>query len=108
MQHRLNTLLKLEEEREKSKTRLDQHQDLVKHWFEKSSVNSKYFQVGDLVLKWDKANETKGKHTKFQHLWLGPYKICEKIGSRTSKLKTLEGEVEELLFNGQILKKYFL
>jgi hypothetical protein len=52
-------------------------------------------------------NETKGKHTKFQQLWLGPYQIHEKIGSGTFKLKTLEGEVEELPVNGQILKKYF-
>jgi len=59
------------------------------------------------VLKWDKSNETKGKHTKFQQLCLGPYQVHEKIGSGTFKLKTLEGEVEKLPINGQILKNIF-
>jgi hypothetical protein len=49
----------------------------------------------------------KGNHTKFQKLWLGPYQICEKIGSRTFRLKTLEGDMEELPVNGKILKIYF-
>jgi hypothetical protein len=71
-------------------------------------VGNKYFQEGDLVLKWDKANEMKGKHTKFQKLWLGPYQIHEKIGSGTFRLKTLEGDMEELHVNGQILKNILL
>jgi hypothetical protein len=45
----------------------------VKCWFDKGLVNNKYFQVGDLFVKWEKGNEPKGKHTKFQHLWLGPF-----------------------------------
>jgi hypothetical protein len=49
----------------------------------------------------------KGKHTNFQQLWLGPYHIYENIGSITFILKTLEGEIEELHDNGQIIKKYF-
>jgi hypothetical protein len=107
MQQRLNMLLKLEEEREKSKKKLVQHQELIKRWFDKTSVGNKYFQEGDLVLKWDKANEMKGKHTKFHKLWLGPYQIHEKIGSGTFRLKTLEGDMEELPVNGQMLKIYF-
>jgi hypothetical protein len=62
--------------------------------------------VGDLVLKWDKSNKDKGKHSKFQQLWIGPYLIHETIGYGTFKLlKNLEGEVEELPINGQVLKK---
>jgi hypothetical protein len=83
MQQRLNMLLKLEEDREKSKKNLMQHQEVIKRWFDKSSVGNKYFQEGDLVLKWDKENEIKGKHTKFQKLWLGPFQIHKKIGPRT-------------------------
>jgi hypothetical protein len=67
----------------------------------------KDFQIGDLVLKWDKAHEEKGKHTKFQHLWLGPFQIAKKLGPSTYILQSLNGEVENLLVNGQILKKYF-
>jgi hypothetical protein len=40
-------------------------------------------------------------------MWLGPYQIHEKIGSGTFKIKTLEGEMEELLVNDQMLKTYF-
>jgi hypothetical protein len=56
---KLNMLLKLEEEREKSKMNLIQHQEVIKKWFDKSSVGNKYFQEGDLVLKWDKENDLK-------------------------------------------------
>jgi hypothetical protein len=80
MQQRLNMLLNLEEDKEKYKKKLMQHQELIKIWFDKASIGSKYFQEGDLVLKWDKVNEMKGKHTKFQKLWLGPYQIHENIG----------------------------
>jgi hypothetical protein len=79
----------------------------VKCWFDKGLVSNKYFQVGDLFVKWEKGNEPKGKHTKFQHLWLGPFQIEERVGSRTFKLGTLEGEIEELCINAQIPKKYF-
>jgi hypothetical protein len=107
MQQRLNMLLKLEEEREKSKKNLMQHQELVKIWFDRNSLGNKDFQEGDLVIKWDKANEMKGKHTKFQKLWLGPYQIYENIELGTFKLKSLEGDLEELPINGKFLKIYF-
>ena len=48
--------------------------------------------MGDLVLKWDKAHEEKGKHTKFQRMWLGPFQIIEVIGPSTFVLKDLAGE----------------
>ena len=35
------------------------------------------FDVGDLVLKWDNPHAEKGKHTKFQHLWIGTYLVTE-------------------------------
>ena len=65
MQHKIDALLKLEEENEKAKRKLFEHQVVVKRWFVKQVVGSKDFQVGDLVIKWDKVNETKGKDTKF-------------------------------------------
>ena len=34
------------------------------------------FKENDLVLKWDARNEDKGKHGKFDHHWLGPFKIA--------------------------------
>ena len=63
--------------------------------------------MGDLVLKWDKAHEEKGKHTKFQRMWLGPFQIIEVIGLSTFMLHDLTGKRDSLPVNGQILKKYF-
>ena len=63
--------------------------------------------MGDLVLKWDKAHEEKGKHSKFQRMWLGPFQIVGVIGLSTFMLQDLTGKRGSLLVNGQILKKYF-
>eukprot|EP00253_Pinus_taeda_P036378 PITA_36378 len=83
LQLRHDQILKLEEEREKAKIIHAKHQQIIKSSFDSLSSGSKQFQVGDLVLKWDKAHEDKGKHTKFQKMWLGPFQICEKIGHST-------------------------
>ena len=58
-------------------------------WFDKHVAGDKQFQVGDLVLKWDKASKAKGKHSKFQNLWLGPYEIAVKISDLTYRLQSL-------------------
>ena len=63
--------------------------------------------MGDLVLKWDKAHEEKGKHTKFQKMWLSPFQIVEVIGPSTFVLQDLAGRKDSLPVNGQILKIYF-
>ena len=91
MEKRINTLIKLEEERDRSKQHFIKHQQIVKSWFDQSSSSNREFQVGGLVLKWDKVHEEKGDHTKFQKLWLGPFVISEKIGPSTFCLQTLEG-----------------
>ena len=36
-------------------------------------VKEEKFLIDDLVLKWDAPHEEKGKHWKFDHLWVGPY-----------------------------------
>ena len=79
----------------------------MKSWFDQSFSSNQEFQVGDLVLKWDKVHEEKIDHTKFQKLWLGPFVIAEKIGPSTFRLQTLEGQSETFPVNGLILKKYF-
>eukprot|EP00253_Pinus_taeda_P031222 PITA_31222 len=73
IQFRHDQILKLEEEREKAKVIHAKHQQITKSSFDSVSFGSKQFQVSDLVLKWDKAHEDKGKHTKFQKMWLGPF-----------------------------------
>eukprot|EP00253_Pinus_taeda_P035144 PITA_35144 len=106
IQLRYDQILKLEEERDKAKETHAKHQQIIKASFDSASPGSKQFQVGDLVLKWDKAHEDKVKHTKFQKLWLGPFQICEKIGHSTFLLQDLTGVRESLPVNGLILKKF--
>ena len=73
LQIRINTLLKLEESRSNSKERFKKQQEIVNRWFDKHKAKKKEFEVGDLVLKWDHPHDEKGKHTKFQQLWIGPF-----------------------------------
>ena len=72
-----------EEKREKDKYKFTVEHQIVKIWFDKHKAKEKNFEVGDLVLKWDRANEPKGKHSKFQNLWLEPFQVSEKIGADT-------------------------
>eukprot|EP00253_Pinus_taeda_P005698 PITA_05698 len=107
LQLRHDQILKLEEEREKAKIIHVKHQQIIKSSFDSISSRSKQFQVGDLVLKWDKSHEDKGKHTKFQKMWLGPFQICEKIGHSTFMLQYLSGLRDSLPINGLVLQKFF-
>jgi hypothetical protein len=97
----------LEEEREKEKLKFIDHQHIVKIWFDKHKAKENNFEVGDLVLKWDRENEPKGKHSKFQNLWLRPFQVSKQIGADMYQLKNLRGELDSLLVNDQALKQYF-
>jgi hypothetical protein len=66
IQQRIDTLLMLEEEREKEKSKFIAHQQIVKRWFDKHKAKEKNFEVGDLVLKWDRENESKGNIQSFR------------------------------------------
>ena len=70
LQARMDTLLKLEEQRQKGKDNFNQHQGIIKRWFDKRKSGTRNFDVGDLVLKWDDPRGEKGIHSKFQHLWI--------------------------------------
>lgn len=83
-----------------------QHQVVVKCWFDKRAT-CKAFKIFDLILMWDKAKEKPDSHTKFQRLWIGPYKIAKILGENTFRLGTLDGEFLPFLVNGQFLKHYF-
>jgi hypothetical protein len=107
LESQINVLLKLEEVRVQAKKKLDQHQQIVKIWFDSNSSSDRNFKVGDLVLKWDKPHKGKGEHTKFQNLWLGPFVIAEKLGPSSFHLHNLEGYLDAFLVNGQALKMYF-
>jgi hypothetical protein len=42
--------------------------------------------LGDLVLKWDAPKKDKGKHGKFEALWIGPFKIFEVFSMLSHKV----------------------
>ena len=104
---RIHNLLKAEESRAKAREHFKQQQEVVKRWFDKHKAGTKEFEVRDLVLKWDHPHDEKGKHTKFQQLWVGPFQFASKIGPLTYKLQDLQGWEENLLVNGLVLKPYF-
>jgi hypothetical protein len=81
----------IDPERNQEKKKIDHHQQIVKGWFDSNSSLDRNFDVGYLVLKWDKSHEGKGEHTKFQNLWLGPFVISEKLGPNSFRLHNLEG-----------------
>ena len=72
--------MKEEESRSRVKERFKHQQEVVKRWFDKHKAGKREFEVGDLVIKWDHPHDEKGKHTKFQQLWVGPFQIAAKLG----------------------------
>ena len=107
MQIQIYNLLKSEDSIFKARERFKHQQEMVKHWFEKHKAGNKEFGVGDLVLKWYNPHDEKGKHAKFQQLWVGPFQIVAKIGPSTYKLRDLQGWEENLPVNGLVLNPCF-
>jgi hypothetical protein len=67
------------------------------------------FEPGDWVLKWDRKNEDKGKHGKFDNLLLGLFKIVAYHGSNTYFLQESNGEFTgEGPLNDRFLKYYIV
>jgi hypothetical protein len=108
MVRRIHQLVEVQQTREQLLDKAQSHQQKIKQAFDKK-VNKEYFQLGDLVLKWDAPKQDKGKHGKFEALWIGPFKISEVFQNNTYKLQNLEdSEVFGGPVNGHFLKKYFL
>jgi hypothetical protein len=102
---RINALLSLEEQRKHALENLKKRQQTVKKYFDKKA-KSAIFKVDDKVLLWDAAHAEKGKHSKFQKLWLGPYKITSVIGNNSYFLKDMEERLFSFTTNGSHLKHY--
>ena len=74
------------------------HQEKIKIIFDKrEKVDS--FQVRDWVLKWDTVKQDKGKHGKFDSLWIGSFVIAQIQQKNTFKLQNMEAEE---VFNGPV------
>jgi hypothetical protein len=81
-----HTLLILDEQRNEALEHIQKRKNYIKKYFDKNE-KSKTFEVGQQVLLWDSAHVEKGKHSKFQKLWIGPYKIVVVLGSNSYTLK---------------------
>ena len=68
-------LVELQQIREQVIGISESHRQRIKGMFEKREKVDN-FQVGDWVLKWDAVRQDKGKHGKFDSLWIGPFVIA--------------------------------
>ena len=78
-------LVELQQVREQVIGKSKSHQQKIKVMLEKSAKVDN-FQVGYWVLKWDTVRQDKGKHGKFDSLWIGPFLIAQVHKNNTFKL----------------------
>lgn len=97
MQLRMEDIMQLDETRRDASTNNVKLQAKVKHLFDKRATERK-FHPGDLVLCWNARNEDKGKHGKFDPLWLGPFLVHAHCGENSYFIKELTGDVLEVFF----------
>ena len=75
MVRRMMDLVELQQVREHVTGKSEAQQQKIKVMFDKREKVDN-FQVGDWVLKWDTVRQDKGKHGKFDSLWIGPFVIA--------------------------------
>ena len=76
MVRRTVDLVELQQVKEHVIGKLEAHQQRIKVMFDKRAKVDN-FQVGYWVLKWDTIRQDKGKHGKFDSLWIGPFVIAQ-------------------------------
>ena len=105
IRRRMFQIIQLQQERETIENTAEMHRKRMKEIFDKK-VKKDVFAVGDLVLRWDARKDEKGKHGKFNNLWIGPFTVIKILGNNTFVLQNLNGEEIAGLVNGRFLK-YF-
>jgi len=106
LKDRYHTLLALDEQRDHALQNIQKRQQVVKKYFDKKAkIDS--FKVGQKVLLWDSAHAEKGKHTKFQKLWIGPYTIHSIVGQNSYLLSDSDSRLLTYTTNGSHLKPYY-
>ena len=78
-------MIEVQQAREQIVDRIQDHQQKIKQVFDKKA-KKEWFHIGDLVLKWDAPKQDKGKHNKFEALWMGPFRISETFSNNTYRL----------------------
>jgi len=84
---------------------IKRRQQNVKKYFNKISKVVR-FKINEKVFLWDLAHVDRGRHSKFQKLWLGPFKIAFVLGINSYNLKELEERLFSYSTNGSHLKYY--
>jgi hypothetical protein len=108
MVRRIHQVVEVQHIREQVMDIAHSHQRKIKQAFDRK-VKKEEFELGYLVLKWDAPRQDRGKHNKFDALWIRPFKISEVFLNNTYRLQDLEGEeVFNGPVNGHFLKKYFV
>ena len=107
VQRRMLHLIKNHQIREVLMDKDQKYKEQVKIHFDKKA-NQQIFFENDLVLCWDVKQEDRGKHSKFDNLWFGPFKVVVVLENNTLLLKHL---VDDQLVggpvNGHFHKKFF-
>lgn len=102
----MEQLAKLYEIRNEFHKRNTKSQQQSKYLFDKRTSSKKY-DIHDLVLVWNARGQDKGKHGKFEALWLVPYMVGEKNTEDSYFLLDMNGKIQELPVHGQFLKHFF-
>jgi hypothetical protein len=102
---RINTLLSLEEQRNFSLENFKRRQQIVKKYFNKRAKTVE-LKIDDKVLLWDSTHAERGIHSKFQNLWLGPFKIAFILGTNSYLLKYMDERLFSYSTNDSHLKNY--
>ena len=104
MIRRMNRTIHLQQTREEVYNKALQKQDKIKKKIDRRK-KANNFKIRDKVLKQDSRREEKGKHGKFDNLWLGPYSIHSTTGNNAYFLQELNGaEFFGGPVNGRMLK----
>ena len=91
IQRRMLQLIDAHQIRESLMDKVQKYQTKVKYVFDKRE-NHQLFQENDLGLHWYARREDHGKHSKFDNLWFGPFRIAEVLENNTFLLKHLDDD----------------
>jgi hypothetical protein len=103
----INQLIEVQQHRVEVDEKIQKFQDDMKALFD-IKAKDREFLPGDLVLTWDARKEEDAKHSKFHHLWYGPFRVSAPEGKNSFLLENIDGEVLCVPINGQYLKHYMM
>ena len=95
----MDELVGLHEHRKDATIKNAKLQHKMKYLYDKEVVDRK-FELDDVVLMWNSRLEDKGKHGKFDPIWLGPYLIDSNCRDDSYLLRELSWGILELIVHG--------